>query len=110
MASPDTLTVTDETFEATVLKSTEPVLVDFWGDGCPPCRMVAPILDQLATEYKGKARIAKVNAHENLNLAAQFHVTSVPAFFLVKNGQVIDQMLGARTKKDFKAMLDRATA
>jgi thioredoxin 1 len=110
MASPDTLTVTDDNFDATVLKSTEPVLVDFWGDGCPPCRMVAPVLDQLATEYKGKARIVKVNAHENLNLAAQFRVTSVPAFFLFKDGQVVDQMLGARSKKDFKAMIDRALA
>jgi thioredoxin 1 len=72
--------------------------------------MVAPVLDELATEYKGKATVAKVNAAENVKLATQFRIIAVPAFFVIKNGQVIDQASGARSKKDFKAMIDRAIA
>jgi thioredoxin 1 len=110
MAGPDTIIATEANFGETVLESPQPVLVDFWTETCPPCRMVAPVLDELATEYKGKARIAKVNAAENLQLASQFRVNAVPAFFLVKNGEVVEQMVGARSKKDFKAMIDRAIA
>ena len=110
MAGPNTLTVTDQTFEDVVMKSTEPVLVDFWTDTCPPCRMIAPVLDELATEYAGRAKIAKVNANENIDLSVRFRINSVPALFMIKNGQVIEQVVGARSKKDFKAMIDRAIA
>jgi thioredoxin 1 len=110
MPGADTIIATEANFGDLVLKSPQPVLVDFWTDTCPPCRMVAPTLDELATEYKGKATIAKVNAAENLELATQFRVNAVPAFFLIKNGEVVDQVVGARSKKDFKAMIDRAIA
>jgi thioredoxin 1 len=110
MAGQDIIVASESTFSEVVLKSSQPVLVDFWTDGCSPCRIVAPVLDELATEYKGKARVAKVNAAENLQLASQFRVNAVPAFFMIKNGEVIDQAVGARSKKDFKAMIDRAIA
>lgn len=110
MAGENTITVTDQNFEDLVLKSPQPVLVDFWGEGCPPCRMIAPVLDELATEYAGRAKVAKVNVHENTDLSVKFRISAVPTLFLIKNGEVIEQVMGARTKKEFKAMLDRALA
>lgn len=104
------MTVTDATFEEVVMKSSEPVLVDFWTETCAPCRMIAPVLDELATEYAGKAKVAKVNAHENIDLSVRFRINSVPAIFMIKNGQVIEQVVGAKSKKEFKAMIDRAIA
>lgn len=104
------MTVTDTTFEEVVMKSSEPVLVDFWTETCAPCRMIAPVLDELATEYAGKAKVAKVNAHENIDLSVRFRINSVPAIFMIKNGQVIEQVVGAKSKKEFKAMIDRAIA
>ena len=92
------------------MKSSEPVLVDFWTETCAPCRMIAPVLDELATEYAGKAKVAKVNAHENIDLSVRFRINSVPAIFMIKNGQVIEQVVGAKSKKEFKAMIDRAIA
>ena len=102
--------VTDDTFEPEVLQADKPVLVDYWAEWCGPCKMIAPVLDELAGEYAGKVKIGKVNVDEHQGLAAQFKVTAIPTLLVIKNGQVAEQMVGAKSKRDLKASLDRATA
>jgi len=110
MAAENILTATESNFQAEVLSSNTPVLVDFWAEWCGPCKMIAPLLDELATEYGGKVKIAKVNIDDNQGLAAQFRVTAIPTLLLFKNGQVLEQMVGAKSKRDLKASLDKAAA
>jgi thioredoxin 1 len=110
MASPLIVTLTQDNFENEALKSSTPVLVDFWAEWCGPCKMIAPVLDELAGEYEGKIKIGKVNVDEHQGLAAQFRVTAIPTLLMIKNGQVAEQMVGAKSKRDLKASLDRAMA
>jgi thioredoxin 1 len=110
MASPLIVTLTQDNFEKEALQSTTPVLVDFWAEWCGPCKMIAPVLDELATEYQGKVKIGKVNVDDYQNLAAQYGVRSIPTLLVLKNGQVAEQMIGAKSKRDLKASLDRAAA
>ncbi len=107
MASPLIVTLTKENFSEQVLQSPSPVLVDFWAEWCGPCKMIAPLLDELADEYAGKVKIGKVNVDENQELAANYNVTAIPTLLLVKNGQVVEQTRGAKSKRDLKASLDR---
>ena len=106
MSSPQTVTVTDSNFEDEVLKSSVPVLLDFWAPWCPPCRMLSPVMDEIATEKAGVAKIAKVNVDENQDLARRFKVQSIPLLLFFKNGEVADQMLGATNKKALVNKLD----
>jgi thioredoxin 1 len=92
------LTVSDATFESEVLKSDKPVLVDFWAPWCGPCRMIAPIVEELANDYDGKAVIAKVNVDDNPKISMQFGIRSIPTLLIFKNGQVVDQIVGAVPK------------
>lgn len=108
MANDKVVILQEKTFEDEVLKSAQPVLVDFWASWCGPCRMIAPLVDQLADEYYGKARVAKVDVDENPGLAAQYGVTSIPTLLVFKNGQVFDKAVGARGKQDLAALLDGA--
>ena len=110
MASPLITTFTQDNFEKEALQSTTPVLVDFWAEWCGPCKMIAPVLDELATEYQGKVKIGKVNIDEHQGLAAQFGVRAIPTLLVITNGQVAEQMVGAKRNRDLKASLDRATA
>ena len=110
MASPNIVTLTSDNFNAEVISSTAPVLVDFWAEWCGPCKMIAPVLDELATEFAGKARIGKVNIDEHPDLAAQFGVRAIPTLLMFKGGQVTEQMVGARSKKDLKASLEKSAA
>ena len=105
-----TIEINEANFESEVLRSNQPVLVDFWAEWCGPCKMIAPVLDELANEYQGKVKIGKVNVDEHQQLAAQYNVTAIPTLLVIKNGQVAEQMVGAKSKRDLKASLDRATA
>jgi thioredoxin 1 len=99
--------VSDAGFEGDVLKSDKPVLVDFWAPWCGPCRSVGPIVDELATQYEGKLKVAKVNVDESSQVAMKYQVTSIPTFILFKNGEVADRVLGALPRSEFVKFIDR---
>ena len=98
------ITLTKENFEQEVLRSDKPVLVDFWASWCGPCRMVSPIVDEIAEE-RSDIKVGKVNVDEQQMLAAQFSVMSIPTLLLCKNGQVVNQAVGARPKQQILALL-----
>ena len=101
-------TITDANFEEVVLKSDKPVMVDFWAAWCGPCRMVAPSVEALATEYAGKAKVYKVDVDSEGELAMRFGVLSIPSLVLIKGGQEVDRITGAAPKDQIAAMIDRA--
>jgi thioredoxin 1 len=100
-----TLTITDDSFENEVLNADKPVLIDFWAEWCGPCRMVGPIVEELAEEYNGKAKIGKVNVDEN-QIATKYGIRSIPSLLIFKNGEVVDQIVGAVPKQQLKKQLD----
>src|SRR5438270_886507 len=104
------VTLTDGNFSQEVLKSPVPVLVDFWAEWCGPCKAVAPILDELATEYDGRVKIGKVDIDQWQALAAEYGIRAIPTLLVFKDGQVADQIVGLRSKRDFKSKLDRVAA
>lgn len=95
MASADVLMVGDSDFKKVVLESEQPVLVDFWATWCAPCRTIAPAVEDLATRYKGKVKVAKVNVDENQDTPQQFGVRMLPSLLVFKGGKVVDQIVGA---------------
>jgi len=98
--------VTDSTFESEVLKSTTPVLVDYWAEWCGPCKMIAPILDDVAREYAGKLKIAKLNIDENQDTPPKYGIRGIPTLMLFKNGDVAATKVGALSKGQLTAFLD----
>jgi thioredoxin 1 len=109
MAAPNIVTLTEANFPAEVLQSSLPVLVDFWAEWCGPCKMIVPILDELAGEYDGKVKIGKVNVDDHQKLATEYGIRAIPTLLLFKDGQVADQIVGLRSKRDFKTKLDKVT-
>ncbi len=108
MANP--IEVTDATFEAEVLKSDVPVLVDFWATWCGPCKMIAPVLTELASEYDGRLKVAKVDVDNNSATATQFRIMSIPSLLFFKNGEKVDQIIGAFPKQHFVEKIDQIIA
>ncbi|MDL2217421.1 thioredoxin [Christensenellaceae bacterium OttesenSCG-928-M15] len=102
----DVLHLTKDNFDET-LKSEQPVMVDFWATWCPPCRMIGPIIEELATEYKGKALVCKVDTDEQQELAQRFSVMTIPTIMVFKNGEIVEKEIGAKPKQVFEEMLDK---
>ncbi|MDF1581459.1 MAG: thioredoxin [Desulfuromonadales bacterium] len=107
MANDKVVQLTDDSFEADVLKSTVPVLVDFWATWCAPCKAIGPMIDGLADDYEGKVKIGKLNVDENPATPGQFGVRGIPTLILFKDGKVIDQVVGAAPKSQLEALLQK---
>ncbi len=105
MASDKVLILTKDNFEEEAIKSDIPVVVDFWASWCGPCRMVAPVMDQLAEEFDGTVKICKVNVDEEASLATKFRVMSIPTIILMKNGESVERVVGARSKDEFTGLI-----
>jgi thioredoxin 1 len=104
-ASP-TVTLDESNFEKEVTQSDQTVLVDFWAPWCGPCKMIAPLLDEIATEKAGVVKVAKVNVDDNQSLSVKYNVRAIPALLFFKNGQLRDQVVGMTTRKDLLGRLD----
>jgi thioredoxin 1 len=102
--------VTDASFEADVLKSAQPILVDYWAEWCGPCKMIAPILDEVSTAYQGKLGIAKMNVDENREIPAKFGIRGIPTLMLFKDGQLAATKVGALSKAQLIAFIDQQLA
>lgn len=101
------INVTNDSFEGDVLQSDKPVVVDFWASWCGPCRIVAPIMEELAEDFEGKVQVAKVNVDDQGELAAQFRIMSIPTVLIFKNGQVAEKIVGARAKEEFVGYIEK---
>ena len=110
MAAPNIIQLTQENFDQEVLRSSTPVLVDFWAEWCSPCRALTPILDELADEYDGRVKIGKVNIEDQQGLATEYGVRAIPTLLLFHQGQVADQIVGLRSKRDLEASFARVAA
>ena len=106
----DVVNVTDADFEEEVLKSDRPVLVDFWAEWCGPCRQIAPIIKQLAEDYDGKVKVAKLNVDDSPQTAGKFGIRSIPTVLAFKDGQVVEQLMGARPKASFEELAEKLSA
>ena len=104
------LEFTDDNFQAEVLDSDQPVLVDFWAEWCGPCRMVGPVVEELANDYNGKVKFVKVNVDEANELASKYNVFSIPTLILLNKGEIVSQQVGAASKESYQSMIDRALA
>lgn len=108
MATTTELAVSGADFDAKVLKSDVPVLVDFWAEWCGPCKAIGPSVEQLAQEYAGKAKVFKLDVDSDPNIASQYGVMSIPALLVFKGGKVVDQMVGAAPKATIAQLIERA--
>ncbi len=102
--------VTDATFDTDVLQSSQPVLVDYWAEWCGPCKMIAPILDEVSSAYAGKLQIAKMNVDENRDIPAKFGIRGIPTLMLFKDGQLAATKVGAMSKAQMTAFIDQQLA
>ena len=107
MASEKVATLTDTNFDQSVIKSAQPVLVDFWAEWCGPCKRLGPTIEQLASEYAGKVTIGKLNVDDNPNTAIKFQIRGIPAVLLFKGGEIVESVIGLAPKDDFKKAIDK---
>ena len=107
MAGPDVMNIGDADFDEAVLKSDQPVLVDFWATWCAPCRAIAPAIEELATQYKGKVRVAKIDIDSNQRVAEQYGIRSIPTLLIFKNGAVAGTIVGALPKAKIEAAIQK---
>lgn len=105
--SENSFIATDQNFEAEVLKSPVPVLVDFWAGWCVPCKMIAPTLEELAQEFDGKMKVGKLNVDENRNTATTYGIRGIPSLLLFKDGEVKEQMVGVHSKQEISNMISK---
>jgi len=110
MAGSQTLEFSDQNFEQDVLKSPQPVLVDFWATWCAPCRMMSPTVDAVAAEYAGRAKVGKLNVDENASVASRYGVRSIPTLLLFKGGEIQEQLVGTVPKDTLSKLLDKHLA
>jgi thioredoxin len=108
MSGESVIHVNEGTFDTEILKSDTPALVDFWAPWCGPCRAIAPVLDEIAEEYKGKVKVAKINVDENRKIAGNHGVMSIPTMILFKNGKALDKIIGLVPKERLKELMDKA--
>ena len=106
MASDNVSTFTDDNFESEVLKSEQPVLVDFWAEWCMPCRMLAPTIEKIANDFAGKVKVGKVDTDANRDISVKYGISAIPTVILFKNGQVAQKFVGLRKEADFKQALE----
>lgn len=106
MSNEFVMVLTDANFQEEVINSSLPVFIDFWASWCGPCRMMAPVVEELSKEYSGKIKICQLNVDENPNVASQYKIMSIPTFLFFKNGKVVDQLVGAIPKQTMKNKLD----
>ena len=106
MAGTNTLTLTDATFDQDVLKSDVPVLVDFWAEWCGPCKMMGPTIDAIATDYAGRVKVGKLNVDDNGDTAARYQIRGIPTLLVFKNGQIVEQIVGAVGKTQVQKAID----
>lgn len=105
--SEDVINVADSNFDAVILKSETPALVDFWASWCAPCRAIAPLVDEIAAQYKGRVRVAKMNVDENQSTPGKYGVRGIPTLILFKDGKVVDQLVGAVPKSQIKELVEK---
>ena len=110
MANANVKEFTDGNFDAEVLKSQTPVLVDFWAEWCGPCKRLGPTIDELATDYDGRVTIGKLNVDDNPGVAGRFSIRGIPTLLLFKGGQIVEQVVGLADKDSLKKMLDKHVA
>lgn len=108
MASPHVLELTEENFATEVLKSSQPVMVDFWAEWCQPCRILAPTVDTVAEEFAGRVKVGKVDIENAREIAMQYGIQAIPTIMIFKGGQVVDRFSGLRNKADLSSVLERA--
>jgi thioredoxin 1 len=107
MASEKVQTLTDGNFDQSVVKSPQPVLVDFWAEWCGPCRRLAPTVDELATDYDGRITVGKLNVDDNPNTAFRYSIRGIPTLLLFKGGQIVEQIVGLADKDSLKRLIDK---
>ena len=110
MAGTNIINLTQDNFSKEVLESSTPILVDFWAEWCGPCKMIAPVLDELAEEYNGRVKVGKVNIDNEQGLAAEYGVRAIPTLLLFQKGQVAEQIVGLKSKRDLKTSFDKVAA